>query len=190
MRHAQLFVVLMAAGLAGLAGCSSGSSDDAAKFAGQWTFASGQILTTCSLLPVSPPPFDVAGVGVAITRVSASSINAVVGSSGCSVDFKVSGATATAGTLNGAPQTCSLDVPTLGKQILTVNTWTLTESADTINTSFTGTVSVCNASGTGILHKAPDGGTGGTGGTGGSGGAGGAGGADAGTTDAADAPGQ
>ena len=63
----------------------------------------------------------------------------------CTVQFKVGGNRATA----DAGQTCSLEVPTVGVQNITITTWTLNLADGVITSQFTGGLLVCAPSGTG-----------------------------------------
>jgi hypothetical protein len=138
-------------------GCSSGGGDDAAKFAGPWTFAEGELAATCTLI-TAPPPFSLAGLGVEISRVSSSQIDVSAGSTGkCKVRFNVAGTKATA--ITNPPQSCILEVGSFGEQTLGVTAWTLELDGDQLNTTLSGKVLVCTLGGSGVLVRgAPDGG--------------------------------
>jgi hypothetical protein len=139
-------------------GCSSGGSDDAAKFAGPWTFESGQLAATCPAIITAPDPFPLAGLGVSITKVNGGSFELSAGSTGkCKVRFNVSGSKATAVT--NPPQSCILEVGSFGEQTLGVTAWTLEVDGDRLKSTTMGTVLVCSLSGSGVLVRgAPDGG--------------------------------
>ena len=115
------------------AGCgSSSSSDDAAKFAGAWMFNPGT--ATCT---ASSTPFSITGLAVTLTEASATSITLSAGAT-CSVNFTVSGATATA----GAGQSCTLSTPA-GPQTIMVDSWMLAISGAQITNTAAGTATIC-----------------------------------------------
>src|SRR4051812_24049843 len=138
------------------AACGSSAADDAMKFVGSWTFASGSVAATCSSgLPGGT--FPLAGLTVMITRVDNSHIR-IEANTSCIVNFSVSGATASV----AAGQTCTLPTPTLGPQQIDITTWTLALASGSIDAAITGTAigGLCTASGTGVLVPAAgDGGT-------------------------------
>jgi hypothetical protein len=140
------------------AACSSGGGDDAAKFAGPWTFASGQLAATCPAPFPTPAPFDLKGLSVSISRVNNGAIDLVAGSAAkCTVHFTVSGDKATASPVN---QLCKLDVGgALGEQTLTVKTWTLDWAAERLTSTTSALVLGCMLDGSGVLSPGgPDGG--------------------------------
>lgn len=151
---ARATLALLAAAL----GCSSGGGDDAAKFAGPWTFASGQLAATCPAIITAPEPFPLAGLGVAITKVSGGAFDLSAGTTGkCKVRFNVTGTKATAVT--NPPQSCILEVGAFGEQTLGVTAWTLELDGEELKSTTTGTVLVCSLSGSGVLVRGvPDGG--------------------------------
>jgi hypothetical protein len=143
--------------MAALAACSSGGGDDAMKFAGTWTFSSGQLAATCPA-PLMPDPFDLKGLSVSISKVSNSAIDLVAGSAAkCTVHLNVSGNKATATPAN---QTCKLDVGgALGEQTLIVKSWTLDWAAGHLSSTTSATVLLCMLDGSGVLMPGgPDGG--------------------------------
>lgn len=152
-RASIALVLLVAAAI----GCSSGASDDAAKFAGPWTFASGELAATCTLI-TPPAPFPLAGLGVEIVKVNSGAFDLLAGSTGkCKVRFNVAGSKATAVT--SPAQSCVLEVGSFGEQTLGVKSWTLELDGDRLKSTTSGSVLVCNLSGSGVLVRgAPDGG--------------------------------
>jgi hypothetical protein len=153
MQHSTLRAILLAATVA--AGCGSSSkSDDAAKFAGSWTFNPGT--ATCS----SGLSFAITGLAVTIAKVDAANIILAAGAD-CSITFKVGGGTATA----DAGQSCTLATPA-GAQTIMVSSWTLVIAGDQITNTAAGTATICPLTVTGTLVKGTvdAGGSGGTGG--------------------------
>lgn len=138
-----------------LIGCGGGS-DDAAKFAGPWTFESGELTPTCTAPIGAQPPFSMAGLGVQLVKVSGGSFDLVAGDTGkCKVRFSVAGTKATV----TANQKCELNVGSFGPQEITVKTWTLELDGEKLKSVTTGSVFVCQLSGSGVLVRgAPDGG--------------------------------
>jgi hypothetical protein len=142
--------------LAAIASCGGGSTgDQATKFTGPWTFTSGELTPVC-IGGIAVSPFSLAGLGVVFEKVDDSTIKLTAGTSGCEVKFKVSGNTATA----EKGSTCALDLgPPLGPQTIMIAKWTLKLSGERIDNDISGAVSLCMASGTGVMMKgAPDGG--------------------------------
>lgn len=134
-------------------GCSSDGGDDAAKFAGTWTFDSGMVMPMCALLPLAD--FSLVGLEVIITATDKSHLAVTAGNAGCAVNFTVSGATATA----SPGQACTLEVAG-GPRMIGVTSWTMTIAGDIIQTQLTGTLEgLCMPSGLGVLGRhAADGG--------------------------------
>ncbi|MDB4982744.1 MAG: hypothetical protein JWM82_3496 [Myxococcales bacterium] len=141
------------------AGCGGVSGDQASKFAGSWTFESGMLMPNCGSLSV--PAFQLTGLPLVLTKVDDTTIKVVVGSAGCDLTFKVSGAVATA----SPGQMCTLDTGALlGVQTISVTAWTLTLGGDRITTAISAGVSAgiltCTAAGSGVLAPGtPDAGT-------------------------------
>jgi phosphotransferase system glucose/maltose/N-acetylglucosamine-specific IIC component len=149
MRYPTFRSILFVATLAAGCGSSASSSDGASKFAGSWTFNPGTAMCTSSALS-----FPVTGLAVTIAKVDATNITLSAGT-GCSITFKVSGATATA----DAGQSCTLDSQA-GPQTIMVSSWTLVISGDHITNTAAGTATICPLTVTGTLVKAtPDGGS-------------------------------
>jgi hypothetical protein len=144
-----------AVALVALAACGS-SADDATKFAGVWTFESGQLAATCGQAIPSPAPFQLAGLSVTLKRINNGSFDLIAGTAAkCTIHFSVSGNKATA----PSNQTCILDVGDTGEQTLTVDTWTLELAGDRLTSKTTGLVLICSLNGSGVLVRgAPDGG--------------------------------
>src|SRR6185503_8764079 len=136
-----------------LAACGGAGPDEATKFAGPWTFESGELTPMCMMPFPTPPPFPLKGLTVTLTKVDNSTIRLEAGTAGCKVTFKVSGdkATSTSG------QSCMLEVGTFGAQTIKVDAWTLMLSGDRIESTTAGFVLVCMVSGSGVLAPgAPD----------------------------------
>jgi hypothetical protein len=136
-------------------GCG-GSSDDAAKFAGPWTFESGELAATCTAPLGALPPFSMAGLGVQVVKVNGGSFDLIAGDTGmCKVRFSVAGTKATV----TANQKCKLNVGSFGPQEISIATWTLELDGEKLKSATTGSAFVCQVSGTGVLVRgAPDGG--------------------------------
>jgi hypothetical protein len=133
---------LLTALLAG-AGCgSSSSSDAAAKFTGAWAFNPGT--ATCTTGAIS---FPVTGLAVTITESDSMHI-ALSAGSGCTINFSVSGATATA----ASGQSCTLQFSGVS-QTITVSSWTLMLAGDQITNNASGTATICPLTVTGTLVK-------------------------------------
>lgn len=128
------------------------ASDPATAFVGGWTFDSGSVAPTCS--GVSVPAIALTGNAVSITKIDTGHINLSFSNSEltCSINFAVSGATATA----ESAQSCTIKVSgTSGT--FNVTTWTLTESGNSISMSVSGTAKVavvsCTPTGTAVLGR-------------------------------------
>jgi hypothetical protein len=133
---------LLTALLAG-AGCgSSSSSDAAAKFTGAWAFNPGT--ATCTTGGLS---FPVTGLAVTITETDSMHI-ALSAGSGCTINFSVSGAAATA----ASGQSCTLEFSGVS-QTITVSSWTLMLAGDQITNNASGTATICPLTVTGTLVK-------------------------------------
>lgn len=152
-RGARRTAVLLA--LAALAGCGS-SADDAAKFAGEWTFESGQLAAACGQTIQAPAPFQLRGLSVTLKRVNNSAFDLIAGTAQkCTLHFSVSGNKATA----AANQPCILDVGSFGEQTLNVTTWTLDLTGDHLVSTTSALVLICSLNGSGVLARGgPDGG--------------------------------
>jgi hypothetical protein len=127
-----LLTALSAAALT--VGCGSSSStttDDAAPFAGAWSFNPG---TAACATGIS---FPITGLAVTVTEVSKTMITLSAGST-CAINFTVSGATATA----AAGQSCTLATPA-GAQTIMVSSWTLAISGAQITNTAAGTATIC-----------------------------------------------
>lgn len=136
-------------------GSSSGGGGNAAPFFGTWTYGSGSTLTpmSCTFLNTAIPPIDLSGDTVTITAgASASQIDLVQGTTACTIKFNVSGTTATA----TSGQMCTLMVNGV-MPVLSVTSWTLMLSGDTLAAGFSGSApfggTSCTASGSGSLAK-------------------------------------
>lgn len=139
--------LLAVAGIAiGLAGSCGGEDDPMTNaFAGTWTYA-GALTPNCGATPVDP--LDLTGSSVVITPTGERSLEVVLAGT-CTVDFSVSGSTATA-----LPnQSCTFEVPTLGEASVAITSWTLTINGDSIASSFSGGVFFCTVTGNGTLTK-------------------------------------
>jgi len=141
------------AGAAGHGGTGGGTgTDPSATFVGSWTFDSGSVTPMCTGVTVAA--ISLTGNAVTITEIDASHINFAFSNSelSCSVDFTVSGTTATA----EAAQTCTITVMGVSTTFK-VTAWTLMESGGTIAMSVNGTAKVsvvnCTPSGTGMLSR-------------------------------------
>jgi len=100
------------------------------------------------ILPVMQP-FPLTGLSVTFTKIDNSTIELVAGTAGCQVRFGVSGDKATV----KPNQTCTLTVPGFGDQVVAIESWTLTLSGDMIDSTTSGMVLVCSASGSGVLVR-------------------------------------
>jgi hypothetical protein len=134
---------------------SSGGSGNAAEFIGKWTYSSGSATPMmCSVFGTAIPATPVALTGQQVTinmGVDSSHIQ-FSASTSCTINFTVSGATATAAV--GQMCTFTFDnVPV----VVDVSSWTLMLSEDTVMTSFFGSAPIggasCAASGGGTLSR-------------------------------------
>jgi hypothetical protein len=143
------------AGAAAVAGCG-GSADLATPFAKSWTFDSGSLTATCMApLPMNPPPFDLTGLTMTLTKTGNSSLmlNGTLQQGGppCTLDFTISGTTA---SLAKANQVCMVTINVGGTSSMypiTFQNWTFTLAGDTLTTSIAGSVALCTATGSGTL---------------------------------------
>jgi hypothetical protein len=137
-----------------LLGCgSSGGGGNAAPFVGMWTYSSGTLTPMmCSILGTTIPPRDLSGDTVTISMGTDSSHLQFVEGTACTINFSVSGTTATA----AAGQSCTITVMGVAA-VLNVSAWTLTLTGDTISTTFSGSAQIgganCTASGSGTLQR-------------------------------------
>jgi hypothetical protein len=133
----------MVVALAGLvAGCGGGNAD---AFVGEWTYA-GTIAANCTGITIPDLPLD--GATVSIVASDDEHLQVVVDTT-CMVKFTVDGNRATA----DAGQTCSLEIPTVGLQSISITMWTLNLADGVITSQFKGGLLVCAPSGTGTLTK-------------------------------------
>jgi hypothetical protein len=142
MRRIHMVVALAAV----MGGCGGGNAD---AFVGEWTYA-GTIAANCIGLTIPDLPLD--GATVTIVASDDEHLQVVVDTT-CMVNFTVDGNTATA----AGGQQCTLNIPTVGLQSISITTWTLTLADGVITSQFTGGLAVCLPSGTGTLTKAPAG---------------------------------
>jgi hypothetical protein len=157
MTRTLLSAVLLASlvALVAVPSCGGGGGDQTAKFVGTWTFSSGELTPTCTLL-AGVKPFSLGGLTVMFAKVDDATISLGIGAA-CTVKFKVSGNKATVEPM----QTCTLDAgPPLGPVTVGIQSWTLALSGDQIDNMIAGSVAgICTASGTGVLVRgAGDGG--------------------------------
>jgi hypothetical protein len=129
--------------------CGGGGGDQTVKYVGTWTFSSGELTPTCTLL-AGVKPFSLAGLTVMFAKVDDGTISLGIGAA-CTVKFKVSGTNATVEPM----QTCTLDVGApLGTVMVGIQSWTLTLSGDQIDNMIAGSVAgICTASGTAVLER-------------------------------------
>ncbi len=142
-------------------GCGSSGGgaggDPAAAFAGTWTFNSGSIMPACTGATIAP--VDLTGLSTVLTRKDGTHVG-LVSTSGivCNVTFNVSGSTATA----ASGQTCTLDVGNVGglnvgTVTVSISSWTLSLSGDTLTSTMNGTASVvivsCTPTSSGTLSR-------------------------------------
>jgi hypothetical protein len=142
-----LVVGLSFAALAASSCGGGGGGDQAAKFVGAWTFASGALTPMCPVPGLQP--LDLTGGPVVFEKVDDATLSATFNAT-CNITFRASGNTAMA-----APgQSCTLDLGApLGPQTIQITTWTLTLAGDRINCTIAGSGSVCTAMGTGVLAR-------------------------------------
>jgi hypothetical protein len=156
----SLRITAVALALAG--GCSSSGGGSggvtADNYVGNWTFQSGSIVPNCSG-GISVPTIDLTGDTVAITKVDATHVAAMIGGGGgaaapvmCNVTFTVDGSTAKA----NSGSTCAINDNGIAATV-TVTSWTLTLSGNQIDMSMAGTASVsiltCAPTSTGTLTR-------------------------------------
>ncbi len=151
-----------------LLGCGSNAvmtnSDPAAAFAGSWTFGSGSLQPMCGGLGASIAPIDLTGDTMTIFRVDATHVSTMLTGSGvmCDINFIVNNNTATAET----GQTCMVMVDVGGQSQsvpISINTWSLTVSGNTMSMSMTGAANAviftCTPTADGMATRVGDGGT-------------------------------
>jgi hypothetical protein len=150
MRHTlkmmKASTILLAAVASSCGGGGAAAETD--KFVGTWTFESGMLTPVCQIIQ-APAPFSLQGLTVSISKIDAGTISLTAGAAGCTVQFTVSGATATA----KPGQMCTLDVMALGPQIVGVTSWTLKLNGDRIDSTTSGMVAICTATGSGVLVR-------------------------------------
>jgi hypothetical protein len=136
---------MLAVFTAGCGGGGGGAGTD--KFVGSWTFESGMLTPACQAIQVAP--FALQGLSVSISKVDAGTISLEAGTAGCTVQFSVSGDTASA----KPGQMCTLNVAGLGPQSVGITSWTLALNGDRIDSTTSGMVLICTASGSGVLVR-------------------------------------
>lgn len=145
-RRSAGLVLLAVLALGPTVGCDDGEDAPMTDaFAGSWTYG-GALTPNCGAVPADP--VDLTGSTVVITKTGDSTIQIVLGGT-CTVNFAVSGSTATA--LSG--QTCTFEVPSLGPQSVLITSWTLTLGGSSIASSFSGSVVICTITGDGTLTR-------------------------------------
>jgi hypothetical protein len=140
----RIHLVVALAALVG--GCGSGNAD---AFVGDWTYT-GSIMPNC--IGITIPDFPLDGSVVTITKVDDEHVRVTLDTS-CVVTFAVDGDRASA----PANSVCTLEVPTLGPQQITITSWTLTLASGgmMMTSQFQGSAfAVCMPSGTGTLTRA------------------------------------
>jgi hypothetical protein len=142
----RIHMVVAVAAVLGVGGCGSGNAD---AFVGDWTYA-GTIAANCVGITIPDLPLD--GATVTIVASDDEHLQVVVDTT-CMVRFTVDGDTATA----ASGQTCTLNIPTVGLQSITITSWTLTLADGVITSQFSGGLLVCAPTGTGTLTKVPAG---------------------------------
>ena len=148
-------VVWLGAGLVSLA-CSSGGGNGVG-LVGTWTFTSGSVTPMmCSVLGLSiTTSFPLAGQELPIVK-GADSSHVEVSAGSCPVTFTVTGTSASA-----APgQACNVSFGGISAPV-TISSWTLTLTGDTLTSSLSGSAPTggpsCTLSGAGTLTpSAPD----------------------------------
>ncbi len=135
-----------------VASCGSSSSSNPDAFVGNWTFQSGSIVPNCTGIMLGD--INLTGDAVPITKVDATHIAMMVSATGamCNVRFTVNGNTATA----DSGQTCAM-MDGVYAATMSVTSWTLSLSNDTITMSMSGTAAVaivtCAPTSTGTLVR-------------------------------------
>jgi hypothetical protein len=145
-RRSVGLALLVALSFGSVSGCGDeDGSPMTDAFAGSWIYG-GALAPNCGAVPAEP--VDLTGSSVVITKTGESSLQIVLGGT-CTVNFSVSGSTASA-----LPnQNCTFEVPSLGPQSVLITGWTLTLGGNSIASSFSGSVLICTITGDGTLTR-------------------------------------